>query len=474
MPKLPNELDLDYKKRVLDTKSASFCGAKWYNATIWLGSGMTTSCHHPLPHFVPVENVINNYKSLHNTDQKKQERAMMQRGERPAGCEYCWKIEDMGRDAISDRVYKSVIYSDGDLDYAYRNNQKTKDAKSAYRSSQEASSQEASSQEDFDPQTLEISFDRTCQFACSYCNPAFSTAWARDIKRNGGYTNLISDGRNHFTHPHNSSQLFQVNETNPYVEAFFKWWDADLHRTLKELRITGGEPLMSGYTKRLLNWFKANRGQSHTRLAINSNLGFEQSILEDLLDSCQDITLDIYTSNESMIGHAEYIRDGLNWHQWRSNLEFLAQSGKLRGLHMMCTVNALCLESLPEFLDFLVEIKQRYGRDFPSFTLNILRFPSFQSPLVLPTEIKQRHIQRLSDWLVKHNGYNYLHEHEIAHVTRLIHYLNDVDKPHSDSFELPKLHHDFYHFYRQYDQRRDKNFVETFPKLRDWYESLQV
>ena len=42
--------DLEYKKQILDTKSASFCGAKWFNATIWLGSGMTTSCHHPLPH----------------------------------------------------------------------------------------------------------------------------------------------------------------------------------------------------------------------------------------------------------------------------------------------------------------------------------------------------------------------------------------------------------------------------------------
>jgi hypothetical protein len=36
-------------------------------------------------------------------------------GERPAGCEYCWKIEDMGKDAVSDRVYKSKIYSEQDL-----------------------------------------------------------------------------------------------------------------------------------------------------------------------------------------------------------------------------------------------------------------------------------------------------------------------------------------------------------------------
>ena len=56
------EKDLEYKARVLDTKSNSFCGAKWYNATIWLGSGMTTSCHHPLPHKIDVEE--NNYSEI--------------------------------------------------------------------------------------------------------------------------------------------------------------------------------------------------------------------------------------------------------------------------------------------------------------------------------------------------------------------------------------------------------------------------
>ena len=47
--------DLQFKKEKLDTKSESFCGAKWYNATIWLGSGMTTSCHHPLQHKIDLE-----------------------------------------------------------------------------------------------------------------------------------------------------------------------------------------------------------------------------------------------------------------------------------------------------------------------------------------------------------------------------------------------------------------------------------
>jgi pyruvate-formate lyase-activating enzyme len=450
MPRLNNETDLEYKRRVIDIKSESFCGAKWYNATIWLGSGMTTSCHHPLPHKVEIAEVEANPKALHNTYLKKKERAMMQRGERPRGCEYCWKIEDIGRDNISDRVYKTVLYSDEDLDHAYN----------------------LPASEDVDLQTLEIAFDRTCQFACSYCNPAFSSTWVRDIKQHGAYQGLVSDGRNHFTHPHDSAQLYTINDVNPYVEAFFQWWESDLHRTLKELRITGGEPLMSGYTWKLLDWFKENRGKSSTRLAINSNLGMATEDVVKLLDRADGIALDLYTSNESMSGHAEYIRDGLDWKQWVTNMHMLADSGRLRGLHVMCTINALCLESLPEFLDYMLEFKQQYGRDFPTFTLNILRFPSFQSPLVLPDEIRQERGNRLQQWYDANKDSTLLHQMEINQVQRLIDYLDVVKTPHSDTFDRASLHNDFKQFHEQYDQRRGKDFRNTFPALADWYNTL--
>ncbi len=58
-------------------------------------------------------------------------------------------------------------------------------------------------------------------------------------KNNGAYEGLQSDGRNHFTHAHDSSQQYGYQEFNPYVDAFWRWWESDLHRTLKELRVTG-------------------------------------------------------------------------------------------------------------------------------------------------------------------------------------------------------------------------------------------
>ena len=82
----------EYKKRIIDPVSKSYCAAKWYNATIWLGHGQTTSCHHPPGHPIPVELLDDNPSAIHNTPHKKKMRKMMQEGERPAECEYCWKV----------------------------------------------------------------------------------------------------------------------------------------------------------------------------------------------------------------------------------------------------------------------------------------------------------------------------------------------------------------------------------------------
>jgi len=445
--------DLEFKQQQLDTKSNSFCAAKWYNATIWLGSGQTTSCHHPPAHAIDLEELATNPKAIHNTAQKKLDRLNMQNDIRPVGCEYCWKIEDMGVDAISDRVYKSKIYPIKALDEAFDLDYRT----------------------DVDLKTLEIAFDRTCQFACSYCNPAFSSTWVKDIKNNGPYTGLVSDGRNHFTHPHDSAQLYKFGDRNPYTEAFFKWWESDLHRTLQELRITGGEPTMSGDLWKLIDWFKANQGKSQTKLAINSNLGLSRL---DLLEFAEKIRalphVEIYTSNESTFAQAEYIRDGLDYNLWAHNAQELLESNSIKALHVMCTINALSLCSLTEFLDHLLELKEMYGRERVSFTLNILRFPSFQSPLVLSKTLRKTYELVLATWIERNRNNPLLHEHEINHALRLRDYLLAVETPHSEAFERPKLLNDFKQFYTQYDQRRGKNFADTFPLLADWYNDIQL
>jgi hypothetical protein len=228
---------------------------------------------------------------------------------------------------------------------------------------------------------------------------------------------------------------------------------------------------MSHHTWKLIDWFKNNAGKSSTRLAINSNLGAEVDV-DRLLDSVAGMNVEIYTSMEATGVAAEYIRDGLDYGAWQANVDRLLAAGIT--VHCMCTINSLCLPTLNDHLLYLHELKKKYGRDRVNFTLNILRFPSFQSPLVLPDYLRVRYAAELSELLYQYQNNPFWHEHEHNHLQRLIDYLDVVKTPHSAAFELPKLLNDFKQFYSQYDQRRGKDFTAAFPELKEWYNGLQL
>jgi hypothetical protein len=255
------------------------------------------------------------------------------------------------------------------------------------------------------------------------------------------------------------------------VEAFFEWWESDLHQTLQELRITGGEPLMSAETWKLIDWFKTNKGKSKTRLAINSNLGTDVDI-DRLLEAIDGVEVDLYTSNESMSLQAEYILDGLVWDDWANNVERLLDSGKFRGIHVMCTINALCLDSLDSFLECVMNWKREYGRDAINFSLNILRFPSFQSLTVFPENIRQHYYNKLHDFADSYRHTAEMHEFEWNQLQRLLGYIHEVSEAHKEAMAQIILQRDFKNFYQQYDTRRGKDFCSTFPALADWYNTL--
>ena len=177
---------------------------------------------------------------------------------------------------------------------------------------------------------------------------------------------------------------------------------------------------MSGHTWKLIDWFKENKGKSSVRLAINSNLGSQVDI-DRLIESVAGLNVEIYTSMESTGSQAEYIRDGLDYAQWLDNMHTLFSSNTVKALHVMCTINALCLSTLPALLDQLVGLKRTYGRERVNFTLNILRFPSFQSALVLPDELRNQYRDDLATWLAANGSDSVLHEHEMMNNVTYMH-----------------------------------------------------
>ena len=133
-----------------------------------------------------------------------------------------------------------------------------------------------------------------------------------------------------------------------------------LSDSLEELRITGGEPLMSDQVWKLFDWFNDN--DSDMRFAINSNLMAKDSLIDKLIEKSEGIdNLHIYTSCEATGLQADYIRDGLHYDTWKKNMYKVMDYGNLKGLNIMMTINSLCLFSITEFLDDVYKMKIHTG-----------------------------------------------------------------------------------------------------------------
>lgn len=423
-----------YKIRVIDPISPTFCAAKWSNSTIWLNQGSTASCHHPAHHTIDLSKLKDTPSALHDTTEKIAARRDMINGVQTPECGYCWAIENSDSTVISDRTYKTAMFSDEDIAKCVEDGP----TKSVLR-------------------TLEIAFDRTCNFACSYCSPTFSSTWVNDIKANGPYYGLETDKREHYKSTADWVQRYPVS-ANPYVDAFWQWWPT-LKTQLTELRITGGEPLLSKDVWKILD--RVTDEQLDFRVAINSNLGIDDELIDKLILKIRNLKkFVVFTSCESSGSHAEYIRDGLHYEQWQTNVMKLLTQCNLEMLNVMMTVNALSLYSITDFLDWVYDTKKVYRN--LQISVNILRYPEFMSIDVLPYTERIRFKEHIENWWATKSSERWFYDHEKEQIARLI---SCLGQPAFDDSRRVAMEKDFIDFYRQYDQRRGKSLQTSFPEI---------
>jgi organic radical activating enzyme len=312
-------------KTILDRTGPGMCLAKWLQVTLHLQNGHTHSCHHPNTHKIPLEEILEDPSALHNTKFKKEQRKMMMTGRRPEECHFCWQVEDSApadSDIFSDRIYKSTDEWAG---------------KSRY-----FDVMEAGWERNIKPTYLEVSFSHACNFKCSYCSPHISSKWMEEIEKFGGYpTTLQYNNLEHTTHQ--NKMPIPIKEHNPYVEAFWKWWP-DVYPTLHTFRITGGEPLMSKDTFKVLDYIIENPNPN-LELAINSNCVLPDKLFDKFIEKIKIIQetnavkrFTLFTSAEAYGAKAEYIRHGMDYNIWLDNCnKFLSEVWKNSSIFSLVT-----------------------------------------------------------------------------------------------------------------------------------------
>jgi len=450
---------LENVKNELDSVSKTFCAAKWKQVTMHLQNGHTHSCHHPKTHHVPVQEIQINPTALHNSNYKKLQRKMMLEGERPAECDYCWRVEDQG-DSHSDRIYKSAD-------------------KWANPFIQDIANKPWD--DDVDPSYVEVSFGNVCNFKCSYCAPHISSQWMEEIERFGPYPTTDSFNNLDWLKSQNMMPILN-REENPYVEAFWKWWPK-MYNSLQHFRITGGEPLLNKNTFKVLDYIIDNPNPN-LEVAINTNMNVPDDIFNRFLEKIKIISeekklknIKIFTSAEAHGKQSEYIRFGMNYERWLTNIHKTYREVPGIQFTIMSTYNFLSITSYIPFLKDILDIKKEYHRwddvrtpmllDIP-----YLRFPTHQAVFIIEPEQLQmiydqvtfiyQNIENKNWYGTANRGF---FEHEADKLKRIYNLTKD-DVVNEWTNTNRK---NFITFVDEHDKRRGTNFLETFPEYENVY-----
>ena len=444
---------LDSAEEMKAQLGPALCLAKWKQVSLHLPTGLTNSCYHPPLHRIPVEGLDANPGQLHNTPYKKQQRQIMLAGERPAECQYCWNMEDLGE--LSDRHYRSgESWAAVDLDRIAAS---------------------TGLEDDVVPSYVEVNFNNVCNLACSYCSPQFSSTWQQEVDRHGGYpTSTVHNNPAHFQ---GERRVIPVREHNPYVEAFWSWWPT-LYPQLKHFRMTGGEPLLDRNTYRVFDYVLA-MPKPDLHLNVTSNFSVDQKSWDKYLDYTRRLCatniehfMQYVSIDSGYFAHAEYIRHGLDAALCFGRVaEWLQEIPGRNSVTLIVTMNNLSVLGLQKLLEIILELRRQHSSTYQRvwFDTPVLRQPAWQSLQILP-ESYAAVLDRTADWMESNletaeEPFCGFKDYEVQRLRRDIAWMRQ-----GQGQDHSVARADFYRFFSEHDRRRGTNFLNTFPNMRSWWE----
>jgi hypothetical protein len=215
----------------------------------------------------------------------------------------------------------------------------------------------------------------------------------------------------------------------------------------------------------------------------------------------------LFVSLDGFGDQAEYMRNGLEFDRMLNNVKRFLRETKYTTVSFINTFNIMSIPSLKKFLEMILELREEFGgRTQVEFEIAPDQTQAEKDHNVVHKVYTQRKFQRVffdipilnfPDWFNIRN----LGQEGIDTVKECIKFMEDnvQDENYNETFEgfkpyeilkikrdlaimedrpeediLNKNKQNFYAYITQHDQRRDLNFLETFPELLSFWEECKT
>jgi sulfatase maturation enzyme AslB (radical SAM superfamily) len=283
---------------------------------------------------------------------------------------------------------------------------------------------------------------------------------------------------------------------NPYVEAFWKWWP-ELYKSMDTFRITGGEPLLSKDTFKVLDKIiETETPNKKLKLSINSNLCVDDKLIDRLIEKASVIINEkrvkefiIYTSVDTYGEQAEFIRTGLDFKQLFDNIDKILEKLPKVTIVVMSTFNIFSPFNYEKLVRKIYQHKlkhfntERYWNSPIILDTSYLRYPDFLSFRLLKGYLDISYFEKIEKYMKFFSTYRSLNSYDMQEIGDTGFSLKEIEKisrikdmfiedNKSDiTFDIGKKK--FKHYISDYKKRRDLDCYETFPELRKFINELK-
>jgi organic radical activating enzyme len=265
-----------------------------------------------------------------NSKEIQQLRQQFTKDERPSGCSICWKLEDNNMKSLRMSVNESRLGK-----YKERFNKSFLEDK---------------------PVQVKYTVGNQCNLSCRMCVPTSSMGVQKVWQAIG-------------------------RSDKPKLDTFDYYnYILDNSETIRYIDVMGGEPFYHKKTKQLLQTLVDKQHADKITLYIVSNATKIDQKTISLLKHFKEVVLTISTDGVGKL--QEYIRPGLKWSQFESNLELIKKNNI--NFQIASTLNVLNILNYEELEDWCME--KGYNITNPT----IIEYPKEMAPHNLP--IRLRHL----------------------------------------------------------------------------------
>ena len=269
----------------------------------------------------------------------------------------------------------------------------------------------------FELQQMDLRWRNTCNFACVYCDPVFSSVWAKFEGVPDKMTNK------------------SMEETFLFVKQNIK--------NLKTIYMAGGEPFLIKENLKIIDLIK--KENPYLLLRINTNLSILTPKIYNQLKELKNV---------HWIVSAEATGKKFNYIRWPGNYQTLIQNIKKiqqlpHKVSINMTWNLLCVSNIIDFIDDMLEM----GVHPNQFIMNCVTNPLEQSVLNITKKRRDDLVEIIEQKRMKIDKNFFLYKV----YTEMLDILN---QPLLDTHDTA-----LYNTLMDFDRKRKLNSKEVFPEL---------